>query len=203
VLLYSANHPWIKKVKENEESDLHDMIASLLKSTEPLCILSAEETIVDLLDAVSVWCNNASAIIDYPQDVYSEKKSFQEMDTLISEAENLVKKRCIQINNFHDTEDPNLLSNLLQSCTLMITGDEDRLKFLRARHDEFYSWCEKALLLLSPDNEKPCSLDALLKLQEDGAAFPESKIKCCTFYHNASVHVFSDIAFFSCADITY
>jgi len=165
----------------NEESNVHQMIASLLKSTEVLCILTAEETMVDFLDAVSVWYNSACALIDSPQEVYSEKKSFQEMDTLISEAEGLVKKRC-QIMNFDKTEDVNLLSDLLQSCTSIITCDLDRLRFLRARRDEFYSWCEKALLLLSTDNEKPCSLDALLKLEEDGAAFPDSKYFRHTIY---------------------
>jgi hypothetical protein len=167
----------------NDESDVHEMIASLVRGSETLCILTAEETIVDLLAAVSVWCNNAFVLLSSPHEIYSEKKSFQDLDTLISEAEGLVTKRWPQVNKFDDIEDENLLSDLLQSCTSIVACDVDRMRFLRSRRDEFYSWCEKALLLLSTDNEKPFSLDALLKLEADGAAFPQSKY---AFYNHTS-----------------
>jgi hypothetical protein len=169
------------KIHLSNDTNVHKMITALVRSAETNCILTVEETMVDFLESVSNWCERVFALIKTPGEIYSENKSLKELDMFIHEAECLLKKRWSQVQKFDDVDDEKLFPDVSRSCTSIISCDLERLKLLQIRRNEFYSWCEKALALLSPDNEKPFSLDALLKLEAEGTAFPPSKFRYILF----------------------
>lgn len=167
--------------------DVYKMVSNLIKSAETIPINSFEEQVSAHLGVISKWCKKVAILIASHNDVYTNKRWKKDLDTFISEGENLKFPNMFEdIMTGNDTDEKKLLSNVERSLSTFILHDVQRLEILRTHRNKFYKWCEEVNKAYT-EGDKKVTLDVLRTLAEESSIYPQSKLSLPPFSHHCLI----------------
>ena len=73
-----------------------------------------------------------------------------------------------------DSEEKEVLSNIVNSVSELISSDLKRLEILKNKRDKYYAWSDKAIEMYI-DSSKRVPLETLTSLANECSIYPSSK----------------------------